>query len=63
MPILRNAMAQLGVTGPKFTAWWRKTRKEAEKSEWFEVIGTATKAQIRLLDKAADPAESMRRQL
>ena len=63
VPILRNAMAQLGVTGPKFTAWWRKTRKEAEKSEWFEVIGTATKAQIRLLDKAADPAESMRRQL
>lgn len=63
VPILRNAMAQLGVTGPKFTAWWRKTRKEAEKSEWFEVIGTATKAQIRLLDKAADPAVSMRRQL
>lgn len=63
VPILRNAMAQLGVQGPKFTAWWRKTRKEAEKSEWFEVIGTATKAQIRLLDKAADPAESMRRQL
>jgi transcription elongation factor GreA len=63
VPILRNAMAQLGVAGPKFTAWWRKARKEAEKSEWFEVIGTATKAQIRMLAQAADPAESMRRQL
>lgn len=63
VPILRNAMAQLGVAGPKFTAWWRKARKEAEKSEWFEVIGTATKAQIRMLSQAADPAESMRRQL
>ena len=63
VPILRNAMAQLGVAGPKFTAWWRKARKEAEQSEWFEVIGTATKAQIRMLAQAADPAESMRRQL
>mgnify|MGYP002640325019 CR=1 FL=1 len=63
VPLLRNAMAQLGVAGPGFTAWWRKARKEAEKSEWFEVIGTAQKAQIRLLSKAADPAESLRRQL
>ena len=63
VPILRNAMAQLGVAGPGFTAWWRKARKEAERSEWFEVIGTAQKAQVRLLNKAADPAESMRRQL
>ena len=63
VPILRNALAQLGKTGPGFTAWWRKCRKEAEKSEWFEVIGTATKAQVRLLSIAADPAESMRRQL
>ncbi|MDG1501111.1 MAG: GreA/GreB family elongation factor [Planctomycetota bacterium] len=63
VPILRNAMAQLGKTGPGFTAWWRKCRKEAEKSEWFEVIGTATKAQVRLLATAADPAESMRKQL
>ncbi len=63
VPTLRNAMAQLGKTGPGFTAWWRKCRKEAEKSEWFEVIGTATKAQVRLLSIAADPAESMRRQL
>lgn len=62
-PQLRTALSQLGVDGAAFTTWWRKARKQAETSEWFEITGTATKAVVRLLTDAADPVESMRRQL
>ena len=60
---VKLAMSTLGVEGPKFTAWWRKARKEAETSEWFELSGPATRVTVRLLDQAADPAEGLQRQL
>ena len=60
---IKLAMATLGVEGPKFTAWWRKARKKAETSEWFELSGSTTKVVVRLLDKAEDPAVGLRRQL
>ncbi|MEX1025423.1 MAG: GreA/GreB family elongation factor [Planctomycetota bacterium] len=60
---IKLAMATLGVEGPKFTAWWRKARKQAETSEWFELSGSTTKVVVRLLDKAEDPAIGLRRQL
>ena len=62
-PSIKLALGMLGVEGPKFTAWWRKARKEAETSEWFEVSGPATRAQVRMLDEAADPADGLRRAL
>lgn len=60
---IKLALGTLGVEGTKFSAWWRKARKEAETSEWFEITGPATRAQVRLLDEAADPAEGLRRAL
>lgn len=60
---IKLAMATLGVEGPKFTAWWRKARKQADTSEWFELSGSTTKVVVRLLDKAEDPAKGLRRQL
>ncbi len=60
---IKLAMATLGIEGPKFNAWWRKTKKEAETSEWFELSGPNNKVQVRMLDVAADPVEGMRRQL
>lgn len=62
-PMLKTAMGQVGIDGAAFTAWWKKTRKEADTSEWYEITGTGTKAQVRMLAEAADPAENMRRQL
>ena len=56
-------MTSLGVEGSRFTTWWRKAKKEAEASEWFELSGPASRVQVRLLDEAADPAEGIRRQL
>jgi len=60
---IKLAMATLGVEGPRFNAWWRKSKKAAEASEWFELSGPANKVQVRLLDIASDPVEGMRRQL
>ena len=60
---IKLAMGTLGVEGPKFSAWWRKAKKQAETSEWFEVSGPSTKVVVRALAEAADPADSMRRQL
>lgn len=60
---IKLALGTLGVDGTRFSAWWRKARKEAETSPWFEVTGPATKAQVRLLDEATDPAEGLRRAL
>ena len=62
-PVIKGGMSQLGVDGSSFNGWWRKARKHAESSEWFEITGTSTKAQVQLLAKAADPAEGMRRSL
>lgn len=60
---VRNALAQLGIEGSAWTAWWRKARKLAENSEWFEVTGPPARAQIRLLLVKKDPVEALRRQL
>ena len=60
---IKLAMGTLGVEGGAFTAWWRRARKAAETSEWFEISGPATRASVRLLDQAEDPAEGLRRQL
>ncbi len=60
---LRTALAQYGVEGPSFSAWWRKTRKEAEPDPWFEITGAGNKAQVRMLANAADPLTSITRQL
>ncbi len=61
--VIKGALSQLNVDGTSFGGWWRKARKQAEASAWFEVTGTSTKAQVQLLATAADPAESMRRSL
>ena len=60
---LRNAMMQIGVTGNTWSSWWRKTRLQAENSEWFRVSGNATRAEIELLRRAVDPVEGIRTQL
>ena len=59
----RNAMAQIGIEGSAWSAWWRKARKLIETSEWFEMNGSNQKATIKLLLVAKDPAASLRRQL
>ncbi len=60
---IKLAMSTLGIEGAKFTAWWRRAKKAAEGSEWFELSGPSNRVQVRLLDVAADPVEGMRRQL
>ncbi|MFT5287490.1 MAG: transcription elongation factor GreA [Planctomycetota bacterium] len=62
-PVIKGALSQLGVDGTSFGGWWRKARKNAEASGWFEITGTSTKTQVRLLISAADPAEGMKRSL
>jgi len=61
--LIRTALMQVGIEGSAWTAWWRKARKLAENSEWFDVTGSAQKATVKLLLAAKDPAESLRRQL
>lgn len=60
---LKNALAQIGIDGSAWSAWWRKARKEAEGSPWFRVTGAGTRAEIRMLVEASDPAQELRRQL
>lgn len=60
---IKLAMATLGIEGPRFATWWRRAKKEADTSEWFELTGTATRVQVRMLDRAEAPAEGLRRQL
>jgi len=62
-PVIKGALSQLGVDGTSFGGWWRKARKNAEASGWFEITGTSTKTQVRLLVSVTDPAEGMRRSL
>lgn len=60
---IKNALMQVGVEGGSWSAWWRKTRKLAENSEWFRVTGTPSKGDVMLLRSATDPVEDLRRQL
>lgn len=60
---IRTALMQVGIEGSAWTAWWRKARKLAENSEWFEVSGSPQKAVVKLLLSAKDPIEGLRRQL
>lgn len=60
---IRIAMMGIGIEGSAWSAWWRKARKHAENSEWFEVSGSATKSVITLLVTAKDPTEGLRRTL
>jgi len=61
--LVRNAMMQIGIEGSAWSAWWRKARKQAENSEWFEVTGTPQKSVISLLLTAKDPLEALRKHL
>ncbi|MBL8859856.1 MAG: GreA/GreB family elongation factor [Planctomycetes bacterium] len=60
---IKNALMQVGIEGGSWSAWWRKTRKLAENSEWFRVTGTPSKGDVMLLRSATDPVEDLRRQL
>jgi transcription elongation factor GreA len=60
---IKNAMAQVGVEGSAFSAWWRKAKTLAENSEWFRLTGSGKKIDVHLLLSAADPADQIRRQL
>ncbi len=60
---IRNAMMSIGIEGSAWSAWWRKARKLAESSQWFEVHGTPQKSVVRLLLEAKDPAAALERQL
>ena len=60
---VKLAMGTLGVEGSRFTAWWKRALKAAESSEWFEISGPPNKALVRLLNRAEDPAASLRRQI
>ena len=60
---IRNSLLQIGVTGNSWTSWWRKARLLAENSEWFRLTGAGQKIEVRLLRRAADPAEDVCRQL
>jgi transcription elongation factor GreA len=60
---VRNSLAQIGIEGSAWTAWWRKARKLAESSGWFELSGGTQKTVIKLMLSARDPIASFRRQL
>ena len=60
---IKNAMAQIGIEGSAFSAWWRKTKPLAENSEWFRLTGSGKKIEAHLLLTAADPKEQLTRQL
>lgn len=60
---LKITMGLLGVDGAAFSTFWRKARKLADESGWFEISGAGVKVQIRLNSIEADPGESLRRQL
>jgi transcription elongation factor GreA len=60
---IKNALAQVGVEGSSFSAWWRKAKRLAENSEWFRVSGSGKKVEVHLLLTAADPEEQLSRQL
>lgn len=60
---LKNALAQIGIEGSAWSAWWRKARKLAENDEWFRLSGSGSKMEIHLLLTAVDPVADLKRQL
>jgi len=60
---IKNAMAQVGLDGSAWSAWWRKARKLAENDEWFRLSGNGARMEVRLLLTAADPVAQLERQL
>jgi transcription elongation GreA/GreB family factor len=60
---IKNALAQVGIEGSAYSAWWRKAKRLAENSKWFKVSGSGKKVEVHLLLTAADPEEQLRRQL
>lgn len=60
---IKNALAQIGIEGSAFSAWWRKAKPLAENSEWFRITGSGKKVEVHLLLTAADPREQLDRQL
>lgn len=62
-PMIKNALAQVGITGSPWTTWWKKARLLAENDPWFRVTGRATKLEITQLARAVDPSEGIRREL
>lgn len=60
---IKNALLQVGIEGGSWSAWWRKTRKLAENSEWYRVTGTPTKGDVMLLRAATDPVVDLKKQL
>ncbi|MFT4541990.1 MAG: transcription elongation factor GreA [Planctomycetota bacterium] len=61
--VIRNGLMQIGIEGSAWSAWWRKARKLAENSEWFDVSGSPQRSVIQLLLKAKDPAAGLRKAL
>jgi transcription elongation factor GreA len=61
--VLKNALIQLGVSPTSFGAWWRKARKLAESSGWFEIAGTGAKVTVVRRYEEADPKETLVRQI
>lgn len=61
--ILKNALAQVGVTGSSWSSFWRRARPLADSDPWFKVTGRGPKVEVSLLARAADPTETMRHQL
>ncbi len=60
---IKNALAQVGVEGSSYSAWWRKAKRLADGSEWFKLSGSGKKIDVHLLLAAADPTEQLTRQL
>ena len=60
---IKNALAQVSIEGSAWSAWWRKTKKLAENSEWFRISGSGKRMEVRLLLTAADPTAQLEQQL
>ena len=60
---IKNALAQVGIEGSAYSAWWRKAKPLAENSEWFRLTGSGKKVEVHLLLTAADPKEQLQHQL
>ena len=60
---VRTALAQVGVEGSAWTAWWRKAHKIAENCQWLRVSGTKSRAVVERLLEAKNPAEDLARRL
>ncbi len=60
---IRNALMGIGIEGSAWTAWWRKARKLAENSKWFEVTGTPQKSIVSLLLTEKDPLAALQKNL